>query len=81
MTDEDIAAFEQTHNLKVMKTSAKFGTGVDKKRPCAVSARMFPRTPCISMLPQEAAEESGKFFIKNAHRVLKIFCSFDAFQH
>ena len=30
VTDEDIAAFEQSHNLKVMKTSAKFGTGVDE---------------------------------------------------
>lgn len=30
MTDEDIAAFEQTHNLKVLKTSAKLGTGVDE---------------------------------------------------
>lgn len=30
VTDEDIAAFEQTHNLKVMKTSAKFGSGVDE---------------------------------------------------
>ena len=30
MTDEDIAAFEQTHNLKVLKTSAKSGDGVDE---------------------------------------------------
>jgi GTPase SAR1 family protein len=30
VTDEDIAAFEQTHNLKVLKTSAKTGKGVDE---------------------------------------------------
>ena len=30
VTDEDIANFEQTHNLKVVKTSAKLGTGVDE---------------------------------------------------
>jgi len=30
VTDEDIAAFEQTHNLKVLKTSAKSGDGVDE---------------------------------------------------
>jgi len=30
VTDEDIAAFEQTHNLKVLKTSAKMGLGVDE---------------------------------------------------
>ena len=30
VTDEDIAAFEQTHNLKVLKTSAKSGSGVDE---------------------------------------------------
>ena len=30
VTDEDIAQFEQTHNLKVLKTSAKSGQGVDE---------------------------------------------------
>ena len=29
VTDEEIKAFEQAHNLKVLKTSAKVGTGVD----------------------------------------------------
>lgn len=30
VTDEDIATFEKTHNLKVLKTSAKSGQGVDE---------------------------------------------------
>lgn len=30
VTDEDIANFEQVHNLKVLKTSAKMGSGVDE---------------------------------------------------
>ena len=30
MTDEEIAAFEKSHNLKVLKTSAKTGEGVDE---------------------------------------------------
>ena len=30
VTDEDIANFERTHNLKVLKTSAKVGAGVDE---------------------------------------------------
>ena len=29
VTDEEIAAFEKQHNLKVIKTSAKTGNGVD----------------------------------------------------
>ena len=29
VTDQDILEFEQTHNLKVLKTSAKTGGGVD----------------------------------------------------
>ena len=30
VTDEEIAAFEKSHNLKVLKTSAKTGEGVDE---------------------------------------------------
>jgi hypothetical protein len=30
VTDEEIAAFEKEHNLKVIKTSAKTGNGVDQ---------------------------------------------------
>lgn len=30
MTDEEIRAFEQSHNLKILKTSAKLGNGVDE---------------------------------------------------
>ena len=30
VTDEEIKAFEQAHNLKVLKASAKAGDGVDE---------------------------------------------------
>ena len=30
VTDEDIAEFEKSHNIKVLKTSAKTGQGVDE---------------------------------------------------
>ena len=30
VTDQDIAEFEKSHRLKIMKTSAKTGTGVDE---------------------------------------------------
>lgn len=61
MTDEEIAEFEQTHKLKVLKTSAKLGKGVDEAFLEMTKSLIKKQN---SMTTEERLKQNGKFSSK-----------------
>lgn len=59
MTDEDIANFEQTHNLKVLKTSAKVGSGVDESF-LEMTKALIKKQNSMSAEERQKQKEAGK---------------------
>ena len=59
VTDDDIQAFEKTHNLKVLKTSAKAGFGVDEAF-LEMTKTLIKKQNSMSADERKRQQESGK---------------------